>query len=80
MVDLKRESGSEKGAIKETSMIKDKRIDHGREFDWGKTSEDYAKYRDIYPPAFYSEDTGSGIMYKWPESFGFGNRNWGVAT
>lgn len=22
-------------------------------FDWGKTSEDYAKYRDIYPDEFY---------------------------
>ncbi len=24
-------------------------FDGGRNFDWGKTSEDYAKYRDIYP-------------------------------
>ncbi len=24
-------------------------IDDGQTFDWGKTSEDYAKYRDIYP-------------------------------
>ncbi|MBO4373811.1 MAG: class I SAM-dependent methyltransferase [Lachnospiraceae bacterium] len=28
-------------------------IDKGRAFDWGKTSEDYAKYRDIYPQEFY---------------------------
>nr|WP_330368158.1 hypothetical protein [Butyrivibrio sp. MB2005] len=28
-------------------------IDKGRPFDWGKTSEDYAKYRDIYPQEFY---------------------------
>ena len=28
-------------------------IDKGRSFDWGKTSEDYAKYRDIYPQEFY---------------------------
>lgn len=28
-------------------------IDEGRSFDWGKTSEDYAKYRDIYPQEFY---------------------------
>ena len=28
-------------------------IDNGSFFDWGKTSEDYAKYRDIYPQAFY---------------------------
>ncbi len=28
-------------------------IDKGKSFDWGKTSEDYAKYRDIYPQEFY---------------------------
>ena len=28
-------------------------IDKGKEFDWGKTSNDYAKYRDIYPQEFY---------------------------
>ena len=28
-------------------------IDKGKEFDWGKTSMDYAKYRDIYPQGFY---------------------------
>ena len=28
-------------------------IDDGQAFDWGKTSEDYAKYRDIYPEEFY---------------------------
>ena len=28
-------------------------IDKGKAFDWGKTSEDYAKYRDIYPQEFY---------------------------
>lgn len=28
-------------------------IDDGQTFDWGKTSEDYAKYRDIYPDEFY---------------------------
>ena len=25
----------------------------GKAFDWGRTSEDYAKYRDIYPEEFY---------------------------
>ena len=39
---LKRESG--------TSILY---IDDGQTFDWGKTSEDYAKYRDIYPEEFY---------------------------
>ena len=34
-------------------MISDRRIDDGTPFDWGRTSSDYAKYRDIYPPEFY---------------------------
>lgn len=32
-----------------------KEIDGGKAFDWGRTSEDYAKYRDIYPPVFYQK-------------------------
>ena len=28
-------------------------IDKGKAFDWGKTSADYAKFRDIYPQKFY---------------------------
>ena len=28
-------------------------IDSGKSFDWGNTSKDYAKYRDIYPKEFY---------------------------
>lgn len=35
--------------------ITDKRIDSGKAFDWGRTSEDYAKYRDIYPKDFYDK-------------------------
>ncbi|MBR1650936.1 MAG: methyltransferase domain-containing protein [Lachnospiraceae bacterium] len=33
--------------------ITDIRIDAGKAFDWGRTSEEYAKYRDIYPKEFY---------------------------
>ncbi|MGN0632750.1 MAG: class I SAM-dependent methyltransferase [Oscillospiraceae bacterium] len=33
-------------------MIKDF-VDNGKQFDWGRTSEDYGKYRDIYPDIFY---------------------------
>lgn len=33
--------------------ITDNRIDHGKAFDWGNVSQEYAKYRDIYPKAFY---------------------------
>lgn len=36
-------------------MISKPEIDAGKAFDWGKTSGDYAKYRDIYPPAFYQK-------------------------
>lgn len=30
-------------------------IDAGKAFDWGRTAEDYAKYRDIYPAVFYEK-------------------------
>lgn len=33
--------------------ITDKNIDSGKAFDWGKTSADYARFRDIYPQEFY---------------------------
>ena len=36
-------------------------IDKGNAFDWGKTSEDYAKYRDIYPPEFYAKVLERGL-------------------
>ncbi len=33
--------------------ITNKNIDSGKAFDWGRTSSDYAKFRDIYPQEFY---------------------------
>lgn len=33
--------------------ITDNRIDAGKAFDWGRISEEYAKYRNIYPKEFY---------------------------
>ena len=36
-------------------------IDKGKAFDWGKTSEDYAKYRDIYPQEFYDYILNLGL-------------------
>lgn len=30
-------------------------VDNGKEIDWGKTSGDYSKYRDIYPTEFYEK-------------------------
>lgn len=41
--------------------IIDSRIDSGKSFDWGKTSEDYAKYRDIYPDEFYRKISELGL-------------------
>ncbi|MBE6901873.1 MAG: methyltransferase domain-containing protein [Ruminococcaceae bacterium] len=43
-------------------MITDERFDGGRPFDWGKTSEDYARYRDIYPPVFYEKLISLGLL------------------
>lgn len=36
-------------------------IDCGQAFDFGKTSDDYAKYRDIYPQKFYDEILSLGL-------------------
>ena len=44
--------------------ITDKRIDSGKAFDWGKTSKEYAKYRDIYPSVFYRKIADRGLCVK----------------
>lgn len=44
--------------------IVDKRIDGGKAFDWGRVSEEYAKYRDIYPEEFYSRVASRGLCVK----------------
>ncbi len=36
-------------------------IDNGKVFDWGNTSKDYAKYRDIYPDEFYKSILDLGL-------------------
>lgn len=41
-----------------------KRIDGGALFDFGKTSKDYAKYRDIYPEEFYEKIISLGLCTK----------------
>ncbi len=41
--------------------ISDNRIDAGKAFDWGRTSEEYAKYRDIYPKEFYQKIIDRGL-------------------
>ena len=42
-------------------MITNNNIDNGKPFDWGRTSETYAKYRDIYPNAFDEKIHSLGI-------------------
>ena len=42
-------------------LIKNKSIDSGKAFDWGRVSEDYAKYRDIYPQEFYDKIISRGL-------------------
>ncbi|MBP0962514.1 MAG: methyltransferase domain-containing protein [Oscillospiraceae bacterium] len=44
--------------------IKDERIDAGKAFDWGRTSKEYAKYRDIYPEEFYKKVADRGLCIK----------------
>lgn len=41
--------------------IKNKNIDGGKAFDWGKTSADYAKFLDIYPQEFYDKIISRGL-------------------
>ncbi len=45
-------------------MISKTNIDNGNTFDWGRTSEDYAKYRDIYPDMFYKKLLDIGLCLK----------------
>ena len=44
--------------------IIDKDIDNGKAFDWGRVSDDYAKYRDIYPVEFYEKIVARGLCIK----------------
>ncbi|NLS76540.1 MAG: class I SAM-dependent methyltransferase [Chloroflexi bacterium] len=37
------------------------RVDDGRDFDWGKTSGDYATYRPGYPESFYDALAALGV-------------------
>lgn len=42
-------------------MINNKNIDEGKGFDFGRTSENYAKFRDIYPREFYEKIIDKGL-------------------
>ena len=39
-------------------------IDDGNEFDFGKVSDEYSKYRDIYPKSMYEKLISFGIGKK----------------
>jgi len=49
---------------RDNMMIKDNNIDKGKGFDWGRTSDDYARYRDIYPDEFYRKIVDRGLCVK----------------
>ncbi len=40
------------------------KIDGGKPFDWGRTSADYAKFRDIYPREFYERIIRLGLCVR----------------
>ena len=42
-------------------MLINEKFDNGKAFDWGLTSEDYAKYRDIYPDELYTRLKKLGV-------------------
>ncbi len=52
--------------------ITDSRIDGGKAFDWGRTSEEYARYRDIYPEIFYKKIADRGLCIEGQEVLDLG--------
>lgn len=52
--------------------VTDKRIDGGKPFDWGRTSADYAEYRDVYPDEFYDMIVRLGLCTKGQRSLDIG--------
>ena len=49
-------------------------LDNGNALDYGKVSEDYAKYRDLYPDVFYQKIHELGLCGKgqWVLDLGTG--------
>ena len=41
--------------------IRNNSMDAGKAFDWGRTSKEYARYRDIYPDEFYQKIIDRGL-------------------
>ena len=54
--------------------IIDKRIDDGKAFDWGRTSKEYAKFRDIYPEEFYKKLVDRGLCVAGQKVLDLGSR------
>lgn len=52
--------------------IKNKNIDDGKAFDWGRTSKDYAAYRDVYPPVFYKKIADRGLCISGQKALDLG--------
>lgn len=52
--------------------MKNKNIDHGREFDWSHASKYYAKYRDIYPDEFYKKIVDRGLCISGQKALDLG--------
>ena len=52
--------------------ITDNRIDGGKAFDWGRTSAEYAKYRDIYPKEFYQKIIDRDLCTKGQKALDLG--------
>lgn len=46
---------------KNETIISEERIDGGREFAWGRTSDDYARWRNSYPPEVREQLLASGV-------------------
>lgn len=44
--------------------MKNRNIDQGNSFDWGRVSKEYALYRDIYPTEFYERMVNLGLCTK----------------
>ncbi|HEX3040088.1 MAG TPA: methyltransferase domain-containing protein [Caproiciproducens sp.] len=53
-------------------MPVNKNIDHGKCYDWGRVSADYAKYRDIYPAEFFQRIADLGLCVKGQKVLDFG--------
>lgn len=45
-------------------MLRNPDIDNGKAFDWGLACEDYAKFRDVYPEAFYQKIVALGLCVR----------------